>query len=58
MFSQSMNIARSSGMNRFPYVEERPGIRASVGLLYTVAVVDPDHGLGEAPLVEDGLDPE
>src|SRR5215212_6002544 len=35
-----------------------PEIRASVGLLYTVAVVDPDHGLGERLLVEDGLDPE
>src|ERR671920_1805489 len=59
MFSQSMNIARSSGMNRFPYVEERPGNPGlSVGLLYTVAVVDPDHGLGERLLVEDGLDPE
>src|SRR5918998_159273 len=35
-----------------------PDLRASVGLLYTVAVVDPDHGLGERLLVEDGLDPE
>src|SRR5215210_571853 len=58
MFSQSMNIARSSGMYGVPNVEERPEIRASVGLLYTVAVVDPDHCLGEGLLVEDGLDPE
>src|SRR5215211_9159891 len=58
MFSQSMNIARSSGMYGVPNVEERPEIRASVGLLYTVAVVDSDHGLGEGLLVEYGLDPE
>src|SRR5919107_4581311 len=35
-----------------------PEVRASVGLLYTVAVVDPYHRLGERLLVEDGLDPE
>src|SRR5918994_2721147 len=35
-----------------------PDLRASVGLLYTVAVVDPDHCLGERLFVEDGLDPE
>src|SRR5215207_10977360 len=35
-----------------------PEIRASVGLLYTVAVVDPDHSLGEGLLVENRLDPE
>src|SRR5215210_4758855 len=35
-----------------------PDLRASVGHLYTVAVVDLDHGLGEGLLVEDRLDPE
>src|SRR5829696_8549426 len=35
-----------------------PDLRASVGLLYTVAIVDSDHCLGERLLVEDGLDPE
>jgi hypothetical protein len=35
-----------------------PEIRAPVGLLYTVAVVDLDHGLGEGLLIEDHLDPE
>src|SRR5215211_6922340 len=34
------------------------GFRASVDLLHTVTVAEPDHGLGEGLVVEDGLYPQ
>src|SRR5919202_1547613 len=60
MFSQSMKTARSSGMDSFPHVGERPGSSPglSVDLLYTVAVVESDDGLGEGLSVEDRLHPQ
>src|SRR5215203_1788573 len=59
MFSQSMNTARSSGIN---YLSSRRRetreTQASVGLSHTIAVVEPDDGLREGLFVEDGLYPQ